>query len=202
MGIENIQSVHLVSSKNRRGLHSLQESVEDIRNGRDICVIGAANAGKSSFLNAFLSIMKQHRSRDKRAQMKLMMNANAEEMDAEKEEYNNIGKEEPREIHGTMEELDAILAIQDEIQQEENAVPKKVVSSTSTVSPFPGTTLSTIPIALPTGPKNEIANIWDTPGLILNKKRQKLMEILSQDGTKGLASAIPTKTIKVRTATI
>ena len=47
-------SVRLVSAKTGDGLASAVREVADLRNGRDVYVLGAANVGKSQFISAFL----------------------------------------------------------------------------------------------------------------------------------------------------
>ncbi|CAI5708417.1 unnamed protein product [Peronospora destructor] len=54
-GIENVISIYLISAMKRIGMKEIVEDVAKYREGRDICVVGAVNVGKSTFLNSFLS---------------------------------------------------------------------------------------------------------------------------------------------------
>ncbi|CAE7940354.1 yqeH, partial [Symbiodinium sp. KB8] len=55
LGMQNIVAVHLVSAKKGLGMREAVRTIADLRKKRDVYVIGAANVGKSTFLNRFLS---------------------------------------------------------------------------------------------------------------------------------------------------
>lgn len=179
--------VHLVSAVNRNGINDLLQMIQKHRQGRDICVVGAANAGKSSFLNAFLKHLQIRSVKVGGESVKLNKKSTQED-------------DLPNEIYGTEDELDEILQLQ---QQEEPLVvetskeEEEVASMTE--SPFPGTTLAAQCLPLPQIDTRDMGMIWDTPGLIVSRDRQKLMNILARDGTSGLANAVPMKKMKVQT---
>lgn len=175
-------------------------------------MLGAANAGKSSFLNTLVSKIQSNAKMAKAlpsgARMKQIMDVSSdEEINVVDGENNNNAEKVnnkdtlPNEIHGSEEELDAILAAQ-EAEEDDSSVPKEdstVVKMTE--SPFPGTTLGLTPIDMPIQDAQKMGQIWDTPGLIVSNKRQKLMELLAAGGTSTLSSAIPTKRLPVRIST-
>ncbi|KAF4039470.1 hypothetical protein GN244_ATG08301 [Phytophthora infestans] len=66
-----------------------------------------------------------------------------------------------------------------------------------TTSPLPGTTLAVQ--YLPVMVRNEVFNILDTPGLITDSKRQKLVEVLALDGAAKLKNVFPSKQLPVTT---
>ena len=195
-GIQNVRNIHFVSSKKNKGLREVIKDIEERRKGRDICVIGAANAGKSSFLNAFLSELEK-KSSPRRNPTASLYDEN------EDEEYENsfyIDDSLPKEniIYGTDDELDEILRLQELENSSESKPIQSRQNNCFTESPFPGTTLAATPIALPTG-CSDIGTVWDTPGIIVDASRQKLMEILSASGMKELSKALPTKKLDATT---
>ncbi|RMX63574.1 hypothetical protein DD238_006567 [Peronospora effusa] len=205
-GIENLISIYLISAMKRIGMKEIVEDVTKYREGRDICVVGAANVGKSTFLNSFLSHLvdrkwqHNHRKYMKMTEVSLselenvetaiMLNHDedlTEETKAEKE--NRAFAEDKTTVvtpHGELlgKELEMI-----ETSAEEE---RKM-----TTSPLPGTTLAVQ--YLPVMVHNEVFNILDTPGLITDTKRQELIEVLAMDGAAKLNNVFPSKQLPVTT---
>eukprot|EP00741_Cyanophora_paradoxa_P024640 tig00022080_g23790.t1 len=56
MGIRVLWSIHLISSFTGDGVEQLAEDIDYATRGRDVYVIGAANVGKSTFINRLLKL--------------------------------------------------------------------------------------------------------------------------------------------------
>jgi ribosome biogenesis GTPase A len=56
--LEHVVGIHIVSSKQNKGIASFLGTVERYRKDRDIYVIGCSNSGKSTFINLLIN---QHR---------------------------------------------------------------------------------------------------------------------------------------------
>ncbi|RLO08815.1 hypothetical protein DYB28_009983, partial [Aphanomyces astaci] len=81
------------------------------------------------------------------------------------------------------------------LKQRKQLATKKTDVYTMTTSSLPGTTLAVSPIPITLG--DESCNIFDTPGLIVNRKRQKLIEFLSKSSVDELNSILPGKKLPV-----
>ncbi|KAF9600622.1 hypothetical protein IFM89_011205 [Coptis chinensis] len=55
----NVISVHLTSSKSLVGITGVISEIQKEKKGRDVYILGAANVGKSAFINALLKLMSQ-----------------------------------------------------------------------------------------------------------------------------------------------
>ncbi|KAL5718376.1 nitric-oxide synthase (NADPH) [Ranunculus cassubicifolius] len=55
----NVISVHLTSSKSLVGIAGVASEIQNEKKGRDVYILGAANVGKSAFINALLKMMSQ-----------------------------------------------------------------------------------------------------------------------------------------------
>ncbi|XP_059450306.1 NO-associated protein 1, chloroplastic/mitochondrial isoform X1 [Corylus avellana] len=55
----NVLSVHLTSSKSLVGIVGVASEIQKEKKGRDVYILGAANVGKSAFINALLKMMAQ-----------------------------------------------------------------------------------------------------------------------------------------------
>ncbi|KAL9258311.1 NO-associated protein 1, chloroplastic/mitochondrial-like protein [Drosera capensis] len=53
----NVLSVHLTSSKSAVGISGVVSEIQKEKKGRDVYILGAANVGKSAFINAMLTMM-------------------------------------------------------------------------------------------------------------------------------------------------
>ncbi|GAB2261598.1 hypothetical protein Droror1_Dr00002595 [Drosera rotundifolia] len=53
----NVLSVHLTSSKSAVGIAGVASEIQKEKKGRDVYILGAANVGKSAFINALLAMM-------------------------------------------------------------------------------------------------------------------------------------------------
>ncbi|CAN8254936.1 unnamed protein product [Cochlearia groenlandica] len=53
----NVLSVHLTSSKSLDGVSGVASEIQKEKKGRDVYILGAANVGKSAFINALLKTM-------------------------------------------------------------------------------------------------------------------------------------------------
>lgn len=206
-GIDNLISIYLISAMKRIGMKEIVEDVAKYREGRDICVVGAANVGKSTFLNSFLSHLvdrkwqHNHRKYMKMAEVPLselendetatMLNIDDEllaEAKAEKEKQTAVeGETTVVTPHGEL----YVAPGEDPEMVEISAEEEREM----TTSPLPGTTLAVQ--HLPVMVRNEVFNILDTPGLITDTKRQKLVEVLALDGAAKLKNVFPTKQLPV-----
>ncbi|ETV64733.1 hypothetical protein H257_18424 [Aphanomyces astaci] len=182
-GIENVIGIRLISSVKGAGIPEVVSDIKRYRQGRDICVIGAANAGKSTFLNALL----KHSTKNKRFLSKAIKSGipSIEDVDV-----SEVVPEAPT--------ADADVAEEDipegdliSLKQRKQLAKKKTDVYTMTTSSLPGTTLAVSPIPITLG--DESCNIFDTPGLIVNRKRQKLIEFLSKSSVDELNSILPGK---------
>ncbi|CAN6984809.1 unnamed protein product [Brassica oleracea var. botrytis] len=55
----NVLSVHLTSSKSLDGVNGVASEIQKEKKGRDVYILGAANVGKSAFINALLKTMAE-----------------------------------------------------------------------------------------------------------------------------------------------
>ncbi|XP_010503345.1 PREDICTED: NO-associated protein 1, chloroplastic/mitochondrial [Camelina sativa] len=55
----NVLSVHLTSSKSLDGVSGVASEIQKEKKGRDVYILGAANVGKSAFINALLKTMAE-----------------------------------------------------------------------------------------------------------------------------------------------
>ncbi|XP_010547825.1 PREDICTED: NO-associated protein 1, chloroplastic/mitochondrial [Tarenaya hassleriana] len=55
----NVLSVHLTSSKSLAGISGVASEIQKEKKGRDVYILGAANVGKSAFINALLKTMAE-----------------------------------------------------------------------------------------------------------------------------------------------
>uniref|UniRef100_K3W5J4 G domain-containing protein n=1 Tax=Globisporangium ultimum (strain ATCC 200006 / CBS 805.95 / DAOM BR144) TaxID=431595 RepID=K3W5J4_GLOUD len=209
-GIDNIIAVYLISAMKGIGMKEIIEDVRKHRKGRDLCVVGAANVGKSTFLNSFMKFLVDRKwQHNHRKYMKLPEVSMHDLKDDESIAMLNID--------------DDILAESDPSQKQEEDESNASVAKTKiiadrlllegedpemlddaeqedremTTSSFPGTTLAVQ--YLPVVSNNELFNILDTPGLIIDSKRQKLIEVLALDGAAKLKNVFPTKQLPATT---
>ncbi|ETW06669.1 hypothetical protein, variant [Aphanomyces invadans] len=180
-GIENVIGIRLISSVKGAGIADVVSDIHKYRQGRDICVIGAANAGKSTFLNALL----KHTTKKKRFPSKAIKSGITSIADVDVSE---VVAEAPPEPELSEEDIpdDELLS-----PKQRKQLSKKKSDVYMTTSSLPGTTLAVSPIPITLG--DDSCNIFDTPGLIVNRKRQKLIENLSKPGFDELNSILPGK---------
>ena len=203
-------SIYLISAMKKIGMKEVVEDVAKFRQGRDICVVGAANVGKSTFLNSFLSHLVdrkwQHNHRkymkmtevslseledEETARMLNMDDTLLEETKAEEEK----GASVPGETTVTTPYGELYVAPGEDPEMIETSAEE---DREMTTSPLPGTTLAVqyVPVMV----RNEAFNVLDTPGLITDTKRQKLVEVLALDGATKLKTVFPTKQLPARHA--
>lgn len=209
-GIENIIAVYLISAMKGIGMKEIIEDVKKHRKGRDLCVVGAANVGKSTFLNSFMKFLVDRKwQHNHRKYMKLPEISMADLKDAESVALLNIDdeilldheKETKSEEGAETADADAKQAqpLADVFLHEgddpEMLEEAELEDREMTTSPLPGTTLAVQ--YLPVVSNNELFNILDTPGLITDAKRQKLIEVLALDGSAKLKNVFPTKQLPV-----
>ncbi|OQR94758.1 hypothetical protein ACHHYP_00946 [Achlya hypogyna] len=183
LGIENVIGIRLVSSMKGAGIKDIIGDIKKHRENRDVCVIGAANAGKSTFLNALIS----HVSKSKKFAGKSTKRLELEDISLDDWELENRG---PEELVFNEDEIDADEEVLS-LKEKKKLTAKASGGKHMTTSALPGTTLAVSPIPVVIGQKS--CNVLDTPGLIVSKKRQRLVEILSQPGCMELTNAIPGK---------
>ncbi|KAE8907176.1 hypothetical protein PF005_g18710 [Phytophthora fragariae] len=202
-GIENLISIYLISAMKRIGMKEIVEDVAKYRQGRDICVVGAANVGKSTFLNSFLSHLVDRKwQHNHRKYMKMAEVPLSELKDDESATMLNIDDELLAEVKAESEGESKVVTPYGELYVAPGEDPEMVEISAEeeremTTSPLPGTTLAVQ--YLPVMVHNEVFNILDTPGLITDTKRQKLVEVLALDGAAKLKNVFPTKQLPVAT---
>ncbi|CEG40570.1 gtp-binding protein [Plasmopara halstedii] len=205
-GIDNIISIYLVSALKRIGMKEIIEDVAKYRQGRDICVVGAANVGKSTFLNSFLSHLVDRKwQHNHRKYMKMPEVQVSELEDEEKATMLNIDDETIAEVKTQTAAIggeQTVVTPYGELYVASGEDPEMIEMSSEedremTTSPLPGTTLAVQ--SLPVMVRNEVFNILDTPGLITDAKRQKLIEVLALDGAAKLKNVFPAKNLPVTT---
>ncbi|KAF1323639.1 hypothetical protein FI667_g10342, partial [Globisporangium splendens] len=213
-GIENIIAIYLISAMKGIGMKEIIEDVKKHRKGRDLCVVGAANVGKSTFLNSFMKFLVDRKwQHNHRKYMKLPEVSMHDLKDDESIAMLNIDdatlaeSESSQKQEGAGEESNASAVkmsaktitdrllfegedpeMFDDAEQEDREM---------TTSPLPGTTLAVQ--YLPVVSNNELFNILDTPGLITDSKRQKLIEVLALDGSAKLKNVFPAKQLPATT---
>lgn len=228
-GIERVIDIHLVSSASGLGIHQLLKTMKKNRQRRDICVVGSANAGKSSFLNALTKFLQEKSRRrnwasqrpslpDHKPTLALSTSSSLDDTSEllvidESTSAEAMKDDTPEEnpeldvVYGSEAELDAILELQKNQEilesRDDGALqePETHASSVGTVteSAFPGTTLAVQSIPLPEWWSTEMGRILDTPGLITCSRRQGLIETLARAGSTELGQILPTSRLTPRT---
>ncbi|CCI43719.1 unnamed protein product [Albugo candida] len=213
-GIQNIQAIYLVSALKGIGMHEILRDIKKFRKNRDLCVIGAANVGKSTFLNSFLSyLVTQKWKHNHRKYMKLsevtlsdiddedavsMLNIDHSHVNASSGS-SNASKSTNLETKNQLEILREELAEKYHVEPGEDPLTLEIATEHEerkmTTSPLPGTTLAVqyIPVVA----NNKLFNIIDTPGLIVDSTRQQLVEVLATDAGNALKNVFPTKSLPV-----
>lgn len=199
-------SIYLVSAMKGIGMKEIIADVKKYREGRDLCVVGAANVGKSTFLNSFMKFLVDRKwQHNHRKYMKLPELSLDDLKDEQSIAMLNLDEDASAPEAATAKEggdvsapttdarLDRYLEEGEDPEMLEDAEDE---TREMTTSPLPGTTLAVQ--YLPVMAKNELFNILDTPGLITDSKRQKLVEVLAQDGANQLKNVFPTKQLPVR----
>lgn len=190
-------AVYLVSAMKGIGMREIMADVRKHRKGRDICVVGAANVGKSTFLNSFMSFLMDRKwHHNHRKYMKLAEVSLEELHDENARELLNLDASDieiPKAEEGGVASDLFVAPGEDPDMVEESGEDGREM----TTSPLPGTTLAVqhLPVML----KNEVFNILDTPGLITDVERQRLVEVLAQDGSARLTNVFPTKQLDMTT---
>ena len=202
-GIKNVLSIYLISAMKKIGMKEIVEDVAKFRQGRDICVVGAANVGKSTFLNSFLSHLVDRKwQHNHRKYMKMTEVPLSELENEETARMLNIDEgllEETKaenEKGASVEGETTVMTPHGELYVAPGEDPEMIETSAEedremTTSPLPGTTLAVqyVPVMV----HNEAFNVLDTPGLITDPKRQKLVEVLALDGAAKLKNVFPSK---------
>ncbi|TDH74423.1 hypothetical protein CCR75_001486 [Bremia lactucae] len=206
-GIENIISIYLISAMKRIGMKEIVEDVAKYRQGRDICVVGAANVGKSTFLNSFLSHLVDRKWQHNHRKYMKMSEVQISELENEETATmlnidDNLLNEATKTIEKGEKSEKSVKTPHGELYVAEGEDPEMIETSAEedrqmTTSPLPGTTLAVQ--YLPVMVRNEVFNILDTPGLITDAKRQKLVEVLALDGAAKLNNVFPAKQLPVTT---
>ncbi|RLN94549.1 hypothetical protein BBJ28_00002534 [Nothophytophthora sp. Chile5] len=209
-GIDNLIAIYLISAMKSIGMKEIVEDVRKHRKGRDICVVGAANVGKSTFLNSFLSFLVDRKWQHNHRKYMNLDEVSVEELQSdETATLLNIDDDLLTETKGQQDEEQAtseggsrVATPHGELYVAPGEDPEMVETSAEeeremTTSPLPGTTLAVQ--YLPVMVRNEVFNILDTPGLITDTKRQQLVEVLAQDGAARLKNVFPTKQLPVTT---
>lgn len=205
-GIDNLISIYLISAMKRIGMKEIVEDVAKYRQGRDICVVGAANVGKSTFLNSFLSHLVDRKWQHNHRKYMKMSEVQLSDLDNdETATMLNIDDELLAEAKAEKEKAEGestVATPYGELYVAPGEDPEMIETSSEedremTTSPLPGTTLAVQ--YLPVMVRNEVFNILDTPGLITDSKRQKLVEVLALDGAAKLKNVFPTKQLPVTT---
>eukprot|EP00644_Phytophthora_capsici_P005148 jgi/Phyca11/531569/estExt2_fgenesh1_pg.C_PHYCAscaffold_10193 len=205
-GIDNLISIYLISAMKRIGMKEIVEDVAKYRQGRDICVVGAANVGKSTFLNSFLSHLVDRKWQHNHRKYMKMSEVQLSDLDNdETATMLNIDDELLAEAKAEREKAEGestVATPYGELYVAPGEDPEMIETSSEedremTTSPLPGTTLAVQ--YLPVMVRNEVFNILDTPGLITDSKRQKLVEVLALDGAAKLKNVFPTKQLPVTT---
>ncbi|KAJ0406239.1 hypothetical protein ATCC90586_008197 [Pythium insidiosum] len=195
-GIENIKAVYLVSAMKGIGMKEIVEDIRKYRKGRDLCVVGAANVGKSTFLNALMKHLVERKwQHNHRKYMKLAEVTVDELNDPDAIELLNVASSDVEtETPNQPDAPEVFLQEGESLEMYEDADDEH---REVTTSPLPGTTLAVQ--HLPVVANNELFNILDTPGLIVNARRQKLIEVLALDGAAQLKNVFPTKNLPMTT---
>ncbi|KHE71693.1 ribosome biogenesis GTPase YqeH [Halobacillus sp. BBL2006] len=50
-----VEDVHLISAEKNQGVEELANSIDTLRNGRDVYIVGTTNVGKSTFINTLIA---------------------------------------------------------------------------------------------------------------------------------------------------
>lgn len=185
------------------GMKEIIEDVKKHRKGRDLCVVGAANVGKSTFLNSFMKFLSDrkwqhnHRKYMKLPEVSMGDLADDHAITMLNLDDDNVLKDTAAQATAATgdqhSETGVFLHEGDDPEMLEDAEDE---DRAMTTSPLPGTTLAVQ--YLPVVSNNELYNILDTPGLITDSKRQKLVEVLALDGAAKLRDVFPTKQLPVR----
>jgi hypothetical protein len=170
--------------------------------------VGAANVGKSTFLNSFMGHLIQRKwQHNHRKYMKLPEVTLEDLNDEESIALLNLDDEVIQDAQKKTEEFDvetlekerSTTTLYDAEKEEDPEILEACEDEERevTTSPLPGTTLAvqSFPVMI----RNQVCNILDTPGLITNSKRQKLIEILALDGSSQLKNVFPSKKLPVTT---
>ncbi|TYZ62184.1 hypothetical protein PybrP1_004936 [[Pythium] brassicae (nom. inval.)] len=189
------------------------EIIEDVkkhRMGRDLCVVGAANVGKSTFLNSFMKFLSDRKwQHNHRKYMKLPEVSMGDLQDEHAIAMLNLDDDILQETRAAAaatrdphEPKDNVKNAPPGVFLHEGDDPEMLEEAEEedremTTSPLPGTTLAVQ--YLPVVSNNELFNILDTPGLITDTKRQKLVEVLAADGAAKLRNVFPTKQLPATT---
>lgn len=198
-GIENIKAVYLVSAMKGIGMKEIVDDVKKFRQGRDVCVVGAANVGKSTFLNSLMKFLSDRKWQHNHRKYMKMKGVTVDELQSDDvvhsddEDHDEV-EEIPTKSQQPTDDLDIHLEDGESVEMYDEANEE---GRQMTTSPLPGTTLAVQ--HLPIIAKNELFNILDTPGLIVDTQRQKLIETLALDSAAQLKNVFPTKTLPMAT---
>ncbi|CAI5741424.1 unnamed protein product [Peronospora destructor] len=208
-GIENVISIYLISAMKRIGMKEIVEDVAKYREGRHICVVGAANVGKSTFLNSFLSHLVDRKWQHNHRKYMKMTEVSLSELENEEtavmfnhDEELMVETTAEKERRAFAEDGTTVVTPHGELYVGLGEEPEMIETSAEeerkmTTSPLPGTTLAVQ--YLPVMVQNEVFSILDTPGLITDTKRQELIEVLALDGAAKLKNVFPSKQLPVTT---
>lgn len=195
--LHNVDATHFISSVRGTGVNSLLADALRLARKRraDIYIVGAANAGKSSFINQLIRRKKPIRGgRIQTAQIHIADDDSKEDEFQQLEDPNNsdIGEENDdiAEI-GELSEAytkDMNFFTRTRTDGKDNQKKRAKASKeneTLTTSVIPGTTLDVVKI-----PLGSDVNLYDTPGLMVSHQLTNLLD------EKDLRAVVPSKAVE------
>jgi len=205
LGLHHVESIHLISCLNGTGVRKLLSDSMKLaaRNNADIYVVGAANVGKSSFINQLLRLRKGHTVRRKLQKLE-QARADARAKGLLEEEFDEskyaqgliLGPPDPStaQMLGKVGENEYVDT--EYVPTLPKFTKKRIMrlntsmkpSELLTTSVVPGTTLGSVKITL-----DSKRALYDTPGIIIPHHYTNLL------ATEDLKLVIPAKKIIVTT---
>lgn len=200
-GMREVDSVHFISSYRNTGVSALlADAVQIARRRRaDIYVVGAANVGKSSFIN---QLIRRHKSSSSKGQMYVPPPTELSD-----QAETDVGSEDESKITDGANDIDSVdvsselgslpkdeeIRTNDDTSSSSSAHPKKAIRVGAeadkkialTTSFVPGTTLDVVKIVLGKG-----INLYDTPGLMIPHQLTNLLD------EKDLRLVVPSKSVE------
>lgn len=188
--IRNVVDVKLVSSITGEGVREAFKAIQEERRGRDAFVVGAANVGKSSFIN---QVLFQRHGEFSKKRMSITSVA-VSDVDTSALSVGNLPADAMAAHERSAEALLNAHAIHTPLtlskRAEDRARLRELESSVPrlTTSPLPGTTLGLVRVDLSGGVKagvKRLGSLYDTPGIIVHPPTYKLIQTLADPSMKG-----------------